>query len=249
MTFCTVISVTAIAIACIVWAVTHSFFKPDNALEQFIETISIATVVAVPMAILMAQNNLALSRHQQELEALATTDPLTQLLNRRAFMQMLKSEQQRMARLQTSAAIVFIDIDRFKAVNDEFGHRVGDHVLQELAAIVRMSLRPSIDFVGRWGGEEFVVLLSDITPQHTAKVCERLRQKVESRRFTTGGRELNVTASFGWARFLVDSDIEGCIERADKAVYEAKNRGRNQVYSPHQMTALAEGSSERTAAA
>jgi len=231
---------TALALAAITWLYLQRGSLIDPSGIPFTDTLFIAFVIAVPFSVLMAQNTLALSRKQHELEALATTDPITQLLNRRAFYRMLAAEQFRMQRLETTGAIVFVDVDQFKSINDSYGHDAGDHILQDLAAALRMNLRPSIDHVARWGGEEFVIMLSNVNHHEAWKVCERLRRLVENRTFQTPKGTIRITASFGWARFLSTSDLDAAIAQADAAVYEAKRRGRNQVFSPHQIAPVPE---------
>ena len=158
----------------------------------------------------------------------ATTDPLTQALNRHGL-------EQRWARLQAGAsatpghalALLVLDIDHFKRINDSCGHDAGDRVLRELAALLRRQLR-STDWLVRWGGEEFVVLLPSVRTDHVAALAENLRKAVEAHAF---GSDVPapVTISVGAALHGPDEGFDALFKRADEALYEAKRGGRNRV--------------------
>jgi len=157
----------------------------------------------------------------------ATTDPLTQVLNRHGL-------EQRWARLQGeelapghAQALLVLDIDHFKRVNDSCGHDVGDRVLQELAVLLRRQLR-STDWLVRWGGEEFLVLLPSVRGDHVAALAEGLRNAVESHAFEPGV-PAPVTVSVGVALRGPGEDFDALFKRADAALYEAKRAGRNRV--------------------
>ena len=169
---------------------------------------------------------------QAHLENMATIDSLTGLANRQAFMQRAKNEFNRARRYARPLTVVMIDIDHFKAINDQHGHAVGDDVLREAADICQSSLRGS-DFMGRVGGEEFVLLLPDTPPTNAYHVAERMRAHLhETPIELDDGTTLNITASFGVAPMNEnDSDFDALLERADEAMYHAKHEGRNQVKS------------------
>lgn len=155
------------------------------------------------------------------------SDALTGLPNRRAF----ETEAQRMvARAKRSAARITVgiaDIDFFKKVNDQYGHPVGDEVLSAVSAVLAQSARSS-DFVARIGGEEFGLLFPDATPETAAAVAERMRNAVMNFPVMASiGQELKVTISIGLAPF--EGDLSEALSRADRALYEAKNSGRNRV--------------------
>jgi diguanylate cyclase (GGDEF)-like protein len=155
-------------------------------------------------------------------------DPLTGIPNRRALEESLADEMRRAKRYQRPFSLFFIDIDRFKRVNDQFGHAVGDAALKEFAAVVSRSLRPA-DVPSRWGGEEFVVLLPETGPESARRAAERLRETMERHSFAFRAGE-RLTCSIGVSSF--PSDAEGARELlkiADEALYEAKRRGRNLV--------------------
>lgn len=135
-------------------------------------------------------------------------------------------------------SIVFIDLDHFKAINDEYGHLCGDEVLRQFAVLLRDSVR-SGDFCCRWGGEEFILLCVGAPLATACKVAEKLRVRVAGRRWVDGVR---MTCSFGVAQMQPAESTTAFIHRADAALYLAKNAGRNQVYPvPESATAEAAG--------
>ncbi|HXE58061.1 MAG TPA: diguanylate cyclase [Gemmatimonadales bacterium] len=168
------------------------------------------------------------------LRELAIRDELTGLYNRREMCRLLKEEVARCWRYAEPMALVMIDIDHFKAVNDTFGHQAGDEVLRWIARLLRQNLR-SVDQPARYGGEELAVILPEMTDPHALEMAERLRQVVaaEPFRFVTpagGPVEIPITISLGVAYLPDDADSDdGLIAAADAALYEAKRRGRNQA--------------------
>ena len=170
------------------------------------------------------------ARRQFDLEAQlsreARSDSLTGLLNRRALGEILAEESERARRYDRPLSILLLDIDRFKKVNDELGHDVGDEVLYQMARIYLKSLRTS-DRVGRWGGEEFLVVLPETSPEEALGLAERLRQTVAEAVCTTRGRHVQVTVSIGVASLAAGEDWEATYARVDAALYDAKRGGRN----------------------
>lgn len=169
---------------------------------------------------------------QSHLESMATIDSLTGLANRQAFMQRAKNEFNRARRYARPLTVVMIDIDHFKSINDQHGHAAGDEVLRQAADICQSSLRGS-DFMGRVGGEEFVLLLPDTPHTNAYHVAERMRLHLyETPILLENGTSLNITASFGVAPLNdADNDFNAVLERADEAMYLAKHGGRNLVKS------------------
>ncbi|MFT7517361.1 MAG: diguanylate cyclase (GGDEF)-like protein [Myxococcota bacterium] len=172
-----------------------------------------------------------LHRKEAELKLLACTDHLTKLRNRRAMWSNLEMDYERMKREQRPLSALVIDIDFFKEVNDTYGHRTGDKALQAVAGCLCNSLR-SGDYVGRWGGEEFLAILPGADIIQSAEVAERCRHHLESLRLKAdNGEVIKLSASFGVAT-IDGPDHEGCdklIEQADQALYWAKDAGRNRV--------------------
>lgn len=163
---------------------------------------------------------------------LSERDPLTGLPNRRAFLARLVQELDRSSRSGESALLLMVDIDRFKSVNDQYGHLAGDAVIQAVAAVLREQIRP-MDTVGRMGGEEFAVVFPNCVPLSGTQLAERLRRAIEDREvlLPDGRTPLRVTVSAGgaYSPAWVRSSTEHWLERADRQLYEAKRQGRNRV--------------------
>lgn len=161
----------------------------------------------------------------REKEHLAATDPLTGVSNRLRFAQVLAEEARRKRRNKTPMALVIFDIDRFKRINDSFGHNVGDAVLKHLAQLVAAQIR-STDFFGRWGGEEFILLLRDESCDAAFATAEKLRKLIADADFPSVGA---ITCSFGVTAWQEDDTATSLIARADEALYAAKQNGRNRT--------------------
>ena len=165
---------------------------------------------------------------QDELERLATIDVLTELANRRHFTDRANRLLGRCRRDGAPAALLVFDIDRFKLINDRYGHAAGDHVLCRLATLCREVLRPD-DLVARWGGEEFVALLPKLDLDAAAGVAERLRRAVAGTLIRLEGVDFGFTVSIGLVACSPDEALEQLINRADGALYDAKLQGRDRV--------------------
>ncbi|OHD73298.1 MAG: hypothetical protein A2V99_01975 [Spirochaetes bacterium RBG_16_67_19] len=169
-----------------------------------------------------------LERSCQELEMLASLDPLSGLLNRRTLFQRIEIEIERSLRLGLPLTGIMIDIDHFKRVNDNFGHPCGDMVIREIGARLTRSLR-KYDYAGRYGGEEFFVLFSNTTSELARSIAERFRKDVEDSAFPWENEMLKLTVSIGISQYIPGESPERWISRADAAMYRAKQRGRNQT--------------------
>lgn len=165
----------------------------------------------------------------QELERLAVSDSLTELPVRRFFLQRLEDELARARRHEAPGALVMIDIDHFKALNDQYGHLVGDEVMRSIGALIRANVR-EIDLTARYGGEEFALYLVE-TPQESAlAVAERMRRTIASQTIRAYDETVHVTVSLGIAMFPVHGEVSAeLLEHADQALYQAKSQGRNRV--------------------
>ena len=168
----------------------------------------------------------------RRLMALATTDPLTRALNRRALADRLSIEMDRARRYASELAILLIDIDFFKRINDTAGHLVGDEVLRQVASRVQSAVR-TVDIVARYGGEEFVVILPETSPTGAMTFADRLRMGIESHEFPVGEGIVRLTVSIGVSTFPAANvaSADDLFARADAAMYRAKQDGRNQVRS------------------
>lgn len=162
------------------------------------------------------------------LESLAAADPVTGLPNQRSVITVLDSMVRRSAETGAPISVLFLDLDRFKSLNDRFGHAAGDRALREFAAVVRTALRAE-DVFGRWGGEEFVALLPDTDSHSALGVAERVCESVSGHVFRTVGGT-SVTCSIGVATWPADGrELGVLVEAADTAMYAAKQQGRNRV--------------------
>lgn len=168
-------------------------------------------------------------RQRQMLETMAMTDSLTGLPNRRAADARLTVELARAKRAEEPFTIVICDLDRFKLINDHFGHDVGDEVLQHVGTILQTALRES-DWVARWGGEEFILFLHRSTGQEAFNAMERLREEIKTHPLVTPHGNLELTASFGIGTYRgSEADITQVLAEADGCLYEAKRHGRDRV--------------------
>lgn len=172
------------------------------------------------------QTHLRLKKYREHLESLTRVDPLTGLLNRRAMLEQLESERSRALRTGLIYALVLADIDHFKPVNDNHGHRCGDAVLASVASILKERMRRS-EKVCRWGGEEFLLLLPATDAKGAAVLAEELRAAVAATAFSCGGQTLRLTLSFGIMADAGEQSFDTCICMADDALYAAKHAGRN----------------------
>lgn len=160
------------------------------------------------------------------LHAASQTDPLTQLPNRRHMIARLEAELGRVARHGGGFALIMLDIDHFKAINDAFGHVAGDHALVETGNLLRQNLRTH-DLCARWGGEEFLILLNGADQVQAEAVAEKLRDLVAGRIVEHQGRRIGLTLSLGLAVYRPGWTADDCIQAADSALYIAKRAGRN----------------------
>jgi len=167
----------------------------------------------------------------EKLRELSTTDGLTGLYNSRHFYSQLKSEVSRSKRYHHPLSLLLLDIDRFKAYNDRYGHLEGDQVLARMAETLRSSLRTE-DSAYRYGGEEFTVILPVTTCEKAMSVAERIRRSVEDLHFSPeAGVDASVTISIGVTDYRPGEDIPDFVRRSDKAMYASKEAGRNKVTS------------------
>jgi diguanylate cyclase (GGDEF)-like protein len=190
--------------------------------------IGFAITIAVLLIVL-----LSVRRYQMRIEKSAATDSLTKLLNRQAFDFVFQQALLDSERSRQPLCVALMDIDHFKKINDKHGHLIGDHVLKEIAAISRRSLRES-DVICRWGGEEFLLLLKNCSLEKATSIAENLRSTIAANDFSrttdlAKGR-LSLTVSMGVAECKSQETEDSVFERADVALYQAKENGRNSVY-------------------
>jgi len=175
------------------------------------------------------QANQELTTLNAQLYELATTDSMTNLYNRRHFVESTQLQIAQLKRTEQECALLMIDIDNFKTVNDNYGHAMGDQVIINIANILRENMR-KYDIVGRLGGEEYAMFLTNSDLKKANKIAERLRVKVEELFISFQGNTVQTTISIGLTAVNIENDdIDHLLQRADKALYQAKESGRNQV--------------------
>ena len=200
------------------------FDYSQNLTEKLIIFAGILSVLLLTTVLLLVKNILL----GRKLKNMANKDDLTGLLNRRHFMELALMLHEQSLRTGNEAFIVIFDLDHFKAINDKHGHFAGDRVLQESARRVKSLIR-SYDLFGRFGGEEFILLMPDIYTTNALQVAERIRRALCSSPVDFEGRAIPVAASFGIARAAPVHDLDTAIRCADEALYRAKHEGRNRV--------------------
>ena len=164
----------------------------------------------------------------QKLEKAAYIDTLTGIYNRKHFFELAHADIERAIRLNHSIYTAMLDLDLFKSINDTYGHVAGDIVLKNAAAIIRQTIR-SYDLVGRYGGEEFILLITDLDETMAHNLMERIRENMEYNITHCEGKEIKITCSIGLAKFEEGDTLETSVGKADKALYSVKNANRNEV--------------------
>ncbi len=233
-------ALTAFALACLAASIVvlHSGPGSGNGLEVDVSNL-LGVAVLLPacswiaarlsaLRMKLQRQRAELARALQEVQRLATHDELTGLVNRRRMTEVMQLEHQRCMRSGHPFCVAVLDLDHFKQVNDRHGHPAGDAVLRAFASEALAAIRIS-DVLARWGGEEFLLLMSD-TRGPLGRLCvERLRERTEAPRMDSGGHKLQVTMSAGVTEHRAGESLEETIARADQAVYAAKADGRNCV--------------------
>lgn len=169
--------------------------------------------------------NSELKKEKDSLEEISSTDQLTGLHNRYQVREIFDFEIAQSKRYHTDLSIIMMDLDHFKLINDTYGHTVGDQFLQEIANILKSTLREA-ELIVRWGGEEFLIIVPKANLEKVSEIAERLRTTIEAKKFTTVGHR---TASFGITTFIENDSLDSMLLRADNALYRAKEHGRNRI--------------------
>ena len=202
------------------------FYQRRNAV---LAAMAFLSLVVIAFTFLLDRALSARHSAEHEMRLLAMTDSLTGAMSRRAFMDAIERELRRARRYGRPLALLTLDIDHFKQVNDIYGHAAGDAVLRECAAAARRALRAE-DHFGRIGGEEFCAILPEVSLESAKVVADRLRRAIAEYRVVSEGKEIAVTVSVGLTAMLADEDqLAPILQRADRALYLAKSRGRNRV--------------------
>lgn len=225
----------SISVGLITWADYGGWLKKDFLLiNQNINVPPVLSYMTVMGLIILLgfifSNYVKTSYHRtKKLYNLAIRDPLTGLINKRELTRRLNEEMARAKRHKIPLTVALFDLDYFKKINDRFGHVAGDFVLKELGKLIMDNTR-TCDIAARYGGEEFALVLPETTEQEACELLERIRTKVQSKIFNYSCIPIKATLSVGVAQFdMVDANFEVLCNKADKALYKAKNNGRNRV--------------------
>jgi diguanylate cyclase (GGDEF)-like protein len=200
----------------------ESILAPEI-MEVWMRTIIMGLIIG--LSVYSRKHIIELEEMKAELKELATTDRLTQAYNRTKFDEIIALEMERARRFNHPLSILMFDIDNFKKVNDTFGHTYGDHVLRDIADIVRGHTR-RINHLVRWGGDEFIIVPIETNLEGAGVLSERLRGAIDSFGFDKVGK---ITASFGVAQLKDDDTEDAFLKRVDDALYKAKTTGGNRV--------------------
>lgn len=216
------------AVFTVAWGASMNFYASDGV--QFTSVLLFGVIIVLAtLGVVWVE----IEQLQADLARLAMIDPLTAILNRRAFMLEYERELSRCTREKTGLALAIFDLDHFKDVNDTYGHLVGDQVLRQVADTLRTCLRGH-DVLGRYGGEEFALLMPGADTAAALAGTERARLAVGQRPIQAGSLSIPVTLSAGVAAYGTDgTDWESLLRSADAALYEAKRGGRNRVAAAH----------------
>lgn len=186
------------------------------------------TVVFAMFSYLALFYVITVTRAHKSLARMATTDSLTGLFNRRHMIALTEKELARSDRRPSNLTLMLMDIDYFKQINDQYGHDIGDRVLDAVSHLLKGSMREQ-DFIGRWGGEEFFAVLPQTDLEQAAAIAERIRQAIQALVIDSGGNTISVTLSIGITQYRAEEVLSNAIARADHALYQGKSAGRNRV--------------------
>jgi diguanylate cyclase (GGDEF)-like protein len=205
-------------------------YLPKPFSERELEARIFAALRSKTNQVELSERNRQLESMLHHVESLAITDPLTGLFNRRRFADVLRREVAVTRRYKNSLALLMIDLDHFKVINDRFGHDAGDEVLRAIAAALSSGLR-EVDLAARYGGEEFAVVMPHTSKVNAVIVAERVAKQIGALQHQFQGETLSLTASIGIAEVadLGDPTSENLVKAADVALYEAKRAGRNRI--------------------
>lgn len=175
----------------------------------------------------LAENNKLLERKLIEIEHISNIDPLTKVANRKKFEIELQKEVLRAERYQHPLSLVIFDLDLFKEVNDQHGHKVGDTVLCTISQVVSNNIR-DVDLLARWGGDEFVLIFPNSITAQAKIVCEKIALKLNENPTLN---QLNVTCSFGLAEYVSGDSVDALFQKVDEMLFRSKESGRNQIFT------------------
>jgi diguanylate cyclase (GGDEF)-like protein len=233
------ITAVSVALAVVLTALATASLNLDLRLNAVRVAAEVGAVVAFGVSYAVVDSIRRILKAKRSIERLAMTDDLTGLPNRRAFVAAAEQAIERMAAGEAAQALLIVDLDHFKRVNDVYGHGAGDHALQAAAQALVRSVRADVDWVGRLGGEEFVVLIAGADDKTADRAAESARTAIATLLVAMPVGEIALTASIGMTSLIVGDSVASALQRADEALYAAKRAGRNQVAS---LAALADNS-------
>jgi diguanylate cyclase (GGDEF)-like protein len=205
---------------------THSIMKRQEEDEEE-QKVLMGLLDEMQSQLVLLENETSRSHKELvEQRLLSQQDPLTHLPNRSAYEEYIRTEYENWSKTNVPLTIAILDIDFFKKINDNYGHMGGDKTLQVIAQHTQKNLRHK-DFLARWGGEEFVIVMPETTLENARKPLESIRQQIERLPFKFKGTRVTVTTSIGASAFRAGDDIASVFERTDRALYQAKSQGRN----------------------
>jgi len=196
--------------------------------EQRVFYLMIFSGAILLLLIVFVYSFLRILKLSKTLREIASKDTLTDIFNRRHFMELAAIQLARSFRMNSRCFVVIFDLDHFKSVNDRYGHLAGDQVLKETARRIKNAIRP-YDLFGRYGGEEFILLLTDVSQEDAISVVERFRKILCKTPVEYQGRQIPVSGSFGITAASSTTDMDVATKQADDAMYQAKAEGRNRV--------------------
>lgn len=200
--------------------------KDPHAVARLVHFISVVTEELKETNQVLAQTNLALEKSNKALELLSTTDKLTQIFNRLKLDELIHQELSRANRYGSQFSVILLDVDHFKKINDAYGHLVGDEILVAIVSVIKNNLARESDYLGRWGGEEFLIILPENELSQAIKLAVKLCNAIVQSYFV---KEIQPTCSFGVTSFQVGDTEDTLLSRVDEALFRAKALGRNRV--------------------
>lgn len=207
---------------------TNGTYVNDELIDEYVLRDGDLIKIGRSIFKFLSGNNIENAYHE-EIYRLTTIDGLTQVFNKRYFLETLEREMGRAQRYRRELSLIMFDIDRFKKINDTYGHLAGDHVLKHLALVIKSRIRRE-DILSRYGGEEFAIILPEIDSANATQFAEKIRLLVEKAVFKFEDTEIPVTISIGVTCYTPDvEDVNAFIKIADERLYEAKMSGRNRV--------------------
>ncbi len=209
------------------WAISENFLRLLSIANLFFSVVILA-IMGVFFETAASDAEKALIQANKKLATLATTDPVTNLVNRRLIVSRIEQEKIRMERGAKPFTLIMVDIDNFKQTNDEFGHGCGDYVLVNMAELISLSLRKQ-DEVARWGGDEFLIMLPETDVDGAQVVAEKIRAKIAESPFFYRESKIPVTVTLGVGACEPGMGVGSCIRKADQALYFGKQTGKNKV--------------------